>query len=644
MDCVDCASTHGVDGSPRPRDDGPISIRDPRLTSLRTRATLGRTLSAWIRPERQQPASRQEDHAAGHTSTHTKASPPSMKTKQVRFLDLFNSTVQYLVPRWQRRYRWGNTQIRRLLDDMLAIADAENSARPHYGGTMITVLESSGPVMVHRVVDGQQRLTTVSILLARIAEILGTDGKCGELTSEGIRLDLLTNPKRPRNKRRKLRLQDGDDEEYRRIIECDSPESGDGAVSKAWRFVSQTVDSENVASLVEGLNRLRVVTIGLEGRDDAQQIFESLNATGEPLTEGEKVKNWLLMGLSEEVQNDLHDEYWLAVENELAARRDADRIDLFLRDLMRWRSGRLVERDLTYDEFRRWAIRAGRDDPKRRPGLCSELANLAALYGQLTGTSADRPSAAVESHLGHLRGMGVHTHRPFTLRLLWDAQREQDRGREVPWLVPTLRAVSIWITRLWLAGRSFTGLGKAFVELAREQIPADESDRAGFCTRRIAGIDDQRIAVPSDAEVGEGVRLTPKYGGKDTRATRTVLCAIMDREQWGEAPPCDELTIEHIMPQKLNEAWRNDLGERADTIHQQYLHRLGNLTLCGGKWGAAMSNRPFEEKKKIYYRKSAILMTRRLASLPKWDEAAIRHRADELTKSVREMWPWTGGS
>ena len=121
-----------------------------------------------------------------------------MKTKQVRFLDLFNSTVQYLVPRWQRRYRWGNTQIRRLLDDMLAIADAENSARPHYGGTMITVLESSGPVMVHRVVDGQQRLTTVSILLARIAEILGTDGKCGELTSEGIRLDLLTNPKRPK--------------------------------------------------------------------------------------------------------------------------------------------------------------------------------------------------------------------------------------------------------------------------------------------------------------------------------------------------------------------------------------------------------------------------------------------------------------
>ena len=566
-----------------------------------------------------------------------------MKTKQIRFLDLFDSKVQYLVPRWQRRYRWGKKEIRRLLADMLAIADAENNARPHYGGTMITVLESAGVVKVHRVVDGQQRLTTVSILLARIAEILGTGGKCGELTSDGIRLGLLTNPRRTGAKRRKLRLQDGDDEEYRRIVERDSPESGDGAVSKAWCLVSQSVDSNNVESLIEGLNRLRVITIGLEGRDDAQQIFESLNATGMPLTEGEKVKNWLLMGLSEEVQNSLHDEYWLAVEKTLGARRDADRIDLFLRDLMRWRTGRMVPQDLTYDEFRRWAIRTGRDGPDQRPGLCGELASLAALYGQLTGTSAKRPLRAVESHLRHLREMGVHAHRPFTLRLLWDAQREEERGQEVPWLVPTLRAVSTWITRLWLAGRLFTGLGKAFVELARDQIPADESDLAGFWTRRIAGIDDQRITVPSDAEVGEGVRLTSKYGGKDTKATRTVLCAIMRWEQRGEAPLCDDLTIEHIMPQTLNDAWRTDLGERADAIYEQYLHRLGNLTLCGGRWGSAMSNRPFEEKKKTY-RESAVRMTRRLADLSEWDEAAIRLRADRLTQKVLHLWQWTGGS
>ena len=445
-----------------------------------------------------------------------------MKATETGFLDLFNQKVQYLVPRWQRRYRWGETEIHRLIDDILAIADAESKERPHYGGTLITVQQASGaPMKFYRVVDGQQRLTTVSILLARIAEILGDNGIDGELTGEDIRLDLLTNPKRPDDTRRKLRLQDGDEEDYRRIIEHDSPGSGDGQVPGAWQIVRRRVDAENVQSLIEGLHRLRVITIGLEDhRDDAQQIFESVNTTGKQLTEGEKVKNWLLMGLPEDIQDELHDEHWMAIEKALDARHDAERIDEFLCDLMRWRTGRLVARKRTYDEFRRWAIREGRDNPARRPELCSELANLATLYGQLTGT-AKQPTQGVKRELGHLRAMGIDAHRPFTLRLLWDARQARESGGDPKWLVHTLRSVSSWITRLWLAGRSFTGLGKAFVEMASASVPADEPDRARFWDGRIAAVSDQRIAVPSDSEVTEGIRLTPQgqeHEGHEDRA------------------------------------------------------------------------------------------------------------------------------
>ena len=233
---------------------------------------------------------------------------------------------------------------------------------------------------------------------------------------------------------------------------------------------------------------------------------------------------------------------------------------MFLRDVMRWRTGRLVAQNLTYDEFRRWAIRAGRDDPKNRPNLCSELARLAALYGQLTGTASKQASRAVQRKLRHLSAMGIHVHRPFTLRLLWDAQHEEERGREAAWLASAIRVVSTWITRLWIAGRSFTGLGKALAELAHAPVPAGESDRARFWIGRIAEIHDQRITMPRDSEVSEGIRLTSKYGGKDTKATRTVLCAIMDREQWEEAPPCDDLTIEHIMPQTLEPGLAKESG------------------------------------------------------------------------------------
>ncbi len=566
-----------------------------------------------------------------------------MKAKERPFFDLFNQTVQYLVPRWQRRYVWGEKEIDRLINDLLAIADAENQERPHYGGTMITVQESGSPVMrVHRVVDGQQRLATVSILLACIAETLGADGGGGDLSPEDIRDDLLTNPKKPEAQRRKLRLQDGDEEEYRRIIEGSSAGVGEGSVAEAWRVVRKRVNSENVQALVKGLHRLRVITIALDERDDAQQIFESLNATGKALTEGEKVKNWLLMGLSEGIQDELHDEHWQAMECELDARHDAARIDVFLRDVMRWWTGKLVSGSRTYDEFRRWAIREGRDNPERRPELCANLASLASLYGQLTGTVAAGSWKGVKREIDHLRGMGFDVHHPLSLRLLSDAQRAGESDQDPTWLAHTLGLVSSWITRLWLAGHSSTGLRKAFVELASASFPPDEADRGRFWARLLARVQAERCAVPSDSEVTEGIRLKSKYGGKDTGAARTVLCAITYRDTWGEVS-CGKLTIEHIMPQTLTQAWLEDLGDQAEEIHARHLHRLGNLTLTGGRWGSALSNRRFEDKRTLY-EKSAVAMTRELAGLPKWDEDAIKRRAEELAQRALEIWPWRGGA
>ncbi len=565
-----------------------------------------------------------------------------MNAKEIKFLDLFDGKVQYLVPRWQRRYRWGEPEIRRLLDDMLAIADAEDQARPHYGGIVITVREGTGAMKVHRVVDGQQRLTTVSMLLARIEEILDSDGKCGELTTEVIRLDLLTNPNRPEKELRKLRLQDGDEEEYRQIIERDDPGPGNGTVAKAWRYLRRNVSSANVESLINGLHRLHVITVGLEERDDAQQIFESLNATGKPLTEGEKVKNWLLMGLEEEEQNTLNDKHWLNIEKALDARRHANRIDMFLRDMIRWRTGKLVATVDTYDEFRRWAIREGRDNAKGRPKLCRELGHLARLYGKLTGTTGQHSDKRIEGSLQHLRAMGIDAHRPFTLRLLWDLSPDGGANSTVDQTAKALAAVSSWITRLWLADRSVNNLPRTFAELAHARVPDGELDRAWFWTRRIADIRNEQTSVPSDEEVCKGIRLTSKYGGMDTRATKAVLCAINEDDSWGEAPPFDELTVEHIMPQTLSQGWHEHLGEEAEKLHEQYLHRLGNLTLCGPRWGSAMSNHPFEKKKEIY-RQSSIMMTRQLAELPTWDEDAIKGRADELAEKALRLWPRPSG-
>ncbi len=560
-----------------------------------------------------------------------------MDTRHIAFLELFNSQVQYVVPRWQRRYCWGQPDIERLVDDLLAVSQSKLSSEPaHYGGTLLTFPESRAvqPVMVHRVVDGQQRLTTVSILLACIARELGPDGQCGAWTGRTIMDDRLTNPGKSPDRFRKLRLQDGDEDEYRSGLDGDP--SGPGAVAQAWRIARRLVQRNDIGLLLKGLERLRVVSIGLGDHDDPQQIFESLNATGRPLTESEKLKNWLLMGLEDAEQQELHDHYWKRIEASLNAEHSTDPIDIFLRDFLRWKTGELRGVNRAYEDLRRWAVRSGSGEDRR--ALIADLADLAAHYGVLIGAREHRDQG-VEEELRHLRYMGFDTHRPLTLRLLHEAAT----AVEVKWteatLTKALAGIGTWITRFWLSDRPMAGMNKAFAELARRRSgPSSGEDPAEFWLERIRRLRNQRVEVPDDEMVRAGIRTRKAYGGGATRATKAVLCAMMESEQRGDAPARRDLTVEHVMPRKLTDEWRSELGEEAERIHKSYCHQLANLTLSGVN--AEMGAKPFAEKRAIMER-SGVLLTRHIADEDAWDEAVLERRAEELADRALTLWPWS---
>ena len=561
-----------------------------------------------------------------------------MHAHPIAFLELLNGQVQYVVPRWQRRYRWGESEIGRLIDDLLAVAQAGPSAG-HYGGTLLTFPEpgmAAGTVTTIRVVDGQQRLTTVSILLACIAERLGPDGDCDGWTAEIIHSDRLTNPGKPPAKLRKLRLQDGDEEEYGDVL-AGHPR-GAGAVTQAWRTIRRLVADNDVASLLRGLGQLRVVSIGLDAHEDPQQIFESLNATGRPLAESEKVKNWLLMGLPDAEQQELHDGSWREIERVLGATHATARVDEFLRDVLRWWTGRLQGIDTVYDVLRRLASHRGLQD---RPQLCRDLAELARHYGILTGTGGEHQVPGVERHLRHLRAMGIHVHRPLTLRLLHDAER-REAAVAPDELSQALGLIAAWVTRLWLAGRPTAGLNKAVAELARGAGPSNGDAFAAHWLRRINALRGGRAGVPDDDAVREGVRTRRAYGGSATPAAFAVLCAIMEAEHREEAPARDRLTMEHVMPQKLTPEWREQLGDDAESTHATYRHRLANLTLSGDATNASMGAKSFADKADVY-RNSTIGMTRELAKETGWNEETLERRGELLTTRAIDLWPWEGG-
>ena len=559
-----------------------------------------------------------------------------MQAQHIDFLALLNGQVQYVVPRWQRRYRWGQADIERLVEDLMTIAVGGADAA-HYGGTLLTFREPGpeGVVPTIRVVDGQQRLTTVSILLACIAAKLGPEGRCGDWTAQIIRDDRLMNPGKPKEKRWKLRLQDGDEGEYRRGLEGNP--AGAGAVAQAWRTARRLVARHDVCALLTGIERFRVVSIGLDDKEDPQQIFESLNATGRPLTESEKVKNWFLMGLRDEEQQDLHDNYWIEIERVLGAEHTTEPTDVFLRDVLRWRTGEVHGIDRVYDGLRRWALRHGHAED--RPALCRDLARLARLYGIVTGTAGEHHDARVERELRHLRAMGIDIHRPLTLRLLSDTSESDQAGITNEALAMTLAGIGTWTTRLWLADRATAGMNRAVVDLAHGPGPGEGEDFAEHWLGRIRRLRNTRVGVPSDDQVGEGIRIRKAYGGSATGSSFAVLCALMETEHREEAPARNRLTIEHVMPQKLTDDWKRDLGDAAEEKHGRCRDRLANLTLSGDATNSSMAAAPFSAKREVY-RNSPIGMTRRLADEAEWDEEALERRAEDLTGRVLTRWPW----
>ena len=561
-----------------------------------------------------------------------------MQADDVGFLELLNGKVQYHVPKWQRRYCWDEADVRRLVDDLASIAGAANPKRAHFGGSLITFCplgQPPGPPTTQRVVDGQQRLTTVSLLLACIADSMNDGDQYGDWTKGDVG-DLLRNRRgRAHGKLRKLRLQTGDEEEYARILKG-KPE-GRGAITDAWRVVRKLVDHHGADTLMAGLERFRVVSLGVGKNDDPQQIFESLNTTGKQLSESDKVKNWLLMGFPDAEQQELYEEHWLKIVKELGAHHSSKLVDLFLRDVMRWRTGKITAVHRTYEVFRRWTIKEGWDE--RRRELCRELAHLARLYGFLTGTAGPHPDDSIGSSLRHLRAMGLNTHRPFTLRLLDELSPvDGDPISSVEQTGRLFEAVSTWITRLWLSGRT-AGLNTAFARLAARD-PVTRESYLDDWINRIRALHRQDVGVPSDEAVALGIRRRWVFFGVQPRVA--VFCALMEDEHGEDAPSRDGLWTERVMPMQLTDAWRESLGPDAEEVHLAWRHRLANLALVGANDDAPGKDLSFDEKKE-WYRRSPIGLTGRLAVEHEWDEDALQRRAEELAERAIRVWPWKHG-
>ena len=561
-----------------------------------------------------------------------------MEAKETSISELFEDSVQLIVPRWQRRFCWNNIQIKKLIDDMIAtVTNNCNSHSTHFGGTVIVHEEPNEYAKVRkiRVIDGQQRLTTVSILLACIAKTLNSDRVDKLRNSSEVNNGLISKLGALKSGFKELLLQDGDDKEYKNCINDDL--SGSGAITFAWKYIANQVEIHGTERLLAGVDRLRLLRIELSNDDRPQQIFERLNATGKPLTESEKVKNWLLLDMSEAEQNQLYENSWLEIERLLEASKSTTNIEEFLRDVVSTYTGRRCGKNQVYIEIQDWAAKTERDHD--RSSICEEWKGLALLYGMIICTSKPQFNRMVERELRHLHEMRFKVHRPLALTLLKSASDEFGATIGDSELVEILTVIGTWITRVWLADEEADRLGEPLAQLAYLPGPGQHEDPVKYWCHCIALAQDGHHESLSNKAVRKGIRSKKAYTRNNPRPVKSILNQL-ESEARGELldDHCD-IEVEHVMPQELPSQWERDLGKGAQSIHRKYLDCLPNLTLVSKSDNARLSNKPFAKKRAIY-RKSAFSMTRRISEDRKWGKVELRKREKELANGVLMRWPW----
>lgn len=590
---------------------------------------------------------------------------------------VFGSHIRYVVPLFQRPYVWTQEeQWAPLWEDVRALAEKvlETPAGygvppvpPHFLGAIVVDQQPnpSGFIAVRHVIDGQQRLTTLQLLLDAAQEVTEKHGT--SLDAETLRVLVLNQPQVTQHPDEVFKVwpTDRDQDAFRAAMSNDvvvSSELASSRIAKAHAFFVQQItewcepagDPDKAAARLKALAQalhahLKLVVIDLEPGDNAQVIFETLNHRGARLLAADLVKN-LLFQMVQSQQLDvegLYKQYWKSLDNdswrELTAqgRLYRPRIDVFLNYWLVMKLLREVPADRIFADFRDQIAALRATD---LPALLAELAGDAAVFASLDALPAD--SVPARFYYRVIRALDTRSVMPVFLWLMrWptDELPVEQRDR-------ALNAIESWLVRRTLARLTSKNINLVVLELLRALDrggPLDAGDRTErFLAEQTA---DSRL-WPGDELVRQSLETAPVYTALLRARLRMLLEALEDdlRTSFGEGQPAPrDLTVEHVLPQAWRENWALAPDDLRGAIERDRLvHVLGNLTLVSGGLNPALSNRPWTKpdgkgKRDYLLEHSTLKLNAQLVKehTEAWTDDDIRARTATLTARILALWP-----
>ncbi|EEI86979.1 putative phage DNA packaging protein [Anaerococcus lactolyticus ATCC 51172] len=555
-----------------------------------------------------------------------------MKGSECRLIEYMEgSKKRFIIPVYQRNYDWKIENCKQLYDDLVKVI--KNKRRSHFFGSLVSVYEPSGRNTEFLVIDGQQRLTTVSLLLLAMYNLIKFEivRSRDTLLDKQIYEDFLVDKYQPEETRIKLKPVKNDQKAFGKLFNDVNEYIRESNLTTNYNYFFERIQKQEISidELFDAICRLEIINITLNNEDNPQLIFESLNSTGLDLSEGDKIRNFILMGLPSKEQDEYYEKYWNRIEEFTKYN-----VSSFVRDYLSVKQLAIPSQKKIYISFKDYVDRQSIETED----LLKDLLAYAKRYEiLLCGGTKNR---TLDSSIYRLNRLETTVTRPFFLEVL----RLYDENKlDIADIAEIFLITENYLFRRTICDLPTNALNKIFLILHRE-ITRYEGNDVGYVEKFKYALlsKKEKARFPDDDEFAE--RFTGRQIYQMNSKNKIYIMerlenysTLEDKDVYGHFDD-GTYSIEHIMPQHLIPAWVKAIGEDYEEIHKLWLHRIANLTLTA--YNSKYSNSTFEEKKtmKNGFEDSGIRMNTYIAKKDKWTLAELEERNQYLMGRALEIW------
>lgn len=557
----------------------------------------------------------------------------------IKFFD--GSDKRFIIPLYQRNYDWKEENCKRLFDDLIKLHLSQRSS--HFFGSIVSCQKSGSEDI--SIIDGQQRITTVSLLLVAIVNAI----KANELSVKDPVLQTkiynryIVDEFQPDERKVRLKPIKNDMEAFDSLI-YDSSEQyiKRSNVTRNYRYLYDVIIRSKLTAddIFEAITKLRIINVQLDESDDAQLIFESLNSTGLDLSEADKIRNYLLMSLSVSEQEHLYTNFWNPIEVSTKYSPTP-----FIRHYLIMKQGKIGRKDEIYFTFKDYVETSG----KEKAEIVEDMYHFAQIYKRIQ--TCDLGSGRLNKKIKQIRTIGWTVADPFFLAF-FDYAETNSLCADL--IYEVLDVIEGYFARRIICNRPSNALNSVFSTLHKDilrymslRAQGDQSTYRDILTYVILN-KGGGASHPTDEDVNQNFSTRQIYNiNPDSRAF--ILERMENQDSKESHDVISELekkniSIEHIMPQTLSAEWKTMLGDDWERIHQQYLHTMANLTLTG--YNSQYSNMIFSKKRDLEkgFKDSSYRLNNYLKTIDQWTEEELKTRQRDLLDVFMRLWPMPSSS